>query len=258
MDVVVPDSWPATVEEAIAVQERLRPLVDQSAPAGLGIDLVAGCDVAYDTGSDRLAAAVAVLDATSLELVDRAVVFGEVSFPYVPGLFAFRELPWLLTALQHLGTEPDLLVCDGHGVAHPRGFGLACHLGILTGLPTIGVAKTPMGWYDAPDLSRGAWSDLTEPTNPTDVSRPPGRGRTVGRALRTQSGVKPVFVSVGHRIDLDLACAQVLRLSPRYRLPETTRRADQLCRRALAGQAGHTPPREGRPPGVDTYRSGPV
>ena len=234
MDVVVPDSWPTTPDEAIAVQERLRPLVDPSTPTGLRINLVAGCDVAYDTDSDRLAAAVVVLDAATLELVDHAVVFGEVSFPYVPGLFAFRELPWLLTALQQLGTEPDLLICDGHGVAHPRGFGLACHLGILSGLPTIGVAKTPMGWYEPPGPQRGAWTDLTEPTDPTGLTRPTDRGHAVGRALRTKTGIKPVFVSVGHRIDLDLACTQVLRLSPRYRLPETTRRADQLCRRALA------------------------
>jgi deoxyribonuclease V len=215
--------WPRTVEEALAVQDELRPLVDLVGPGPTGPRTVAGLDVAYAEDGDRLAAAVVVLDTTTLEVVERAVVVGRAAFDYVPGLFAFRELPALLAALDRLAAPPDLLVCDGHGLAHPRRFGLACHLGVVTGLPALGVGKTPLvGRWDEPDTRRGSWSPLRD------------GDEVVGRVLRTQDGVKPVFVSVGHRMDLDNACAQVLALAPRYRLPETTRQADQACRRALA------------------------
>ena len=130
-------------------------------------------------------------------------------------------------ALRQLETTPDLLVCDGHGLAHPKRFGLACHLGVLTGVPTVGVGKTPLvGRWDEPGPARGDWAALTD------------GGETVGRVLRTQPRTKPVFVSVGSGIDLDTATRHVLALSPRYRLPETTRAADQLCRRALTRTGG--------------------
>jgi deoxyribonuclease V len=224
MRITVPHDWPDSVDEAVAVQNELRPLVSTTTPDGLVVRTAAGLDVAYAEGTDALAAAVVVLDVTDLRVVDSAVVFGEARFPYVPGLFAFRELPALVAAMRRLTVTPDLLVCDGQGIAHPRRFGLACHVGVLTGLPTVGVAKTPLGHYDPP-------GDLRGDTSPLVADGP----ETVGSALRTQSGVKPVFVSVGHRIDLDRACAEVLRLAPRYRLPETTRQADHLCRQALAG-----------------------
>jgi deoxyribonuclease V len=177
--------------------------------------------VAYEPGTDRVAAAAACVDLTSLEVVDSAVVMGTVEFPYVPGLFAFRELPPLLEALAGLRTTPDLLVCDGQGLAHPRRFGLACHAGVVTGLPSIGVGKQALGRYDPPGPARGDWAALVDDDE------------VVGRALRTQDGVKPVFVSIGHRISLDLATDLVLRLSPRYRLPEPIRAADHLGRQAL-------------------------
>jgi deoxyribonuclease V len=184
---------------------------------------VAGLDSAYDERGNVVAAAV-VLDASTLKPIDSATATGTVTFPYIPGLLAFRELPATIAALEKLGTTPDLLVCDGQGIAHPRRFGLACHIGLLTGVPTIGVAKTVWGDYDEPDAERGAVGDITID------------GEVVGRALRTQTGVKPVFVSVGHRIDLDTACAQVLALTPKYRQPETTRQADHLCRTLLRNQ----------------------
>jgi deoxyribonuclease V len=215
------DEWPSTPDEAIALQIRLAPLVDPRPPADFRPRTAAGLDVAYD--GDRLYAAVVVLDITSLETVDQVVVPGGTDFPYVPGLFAFRELPALRAALERLTVSPDLLICDGQGVAHPRRFGLASHLGVVTGLPSIGVAKTPMGNYDPPGPERGDWTELRDGDD------------VVGRALRTQPAVKPLFVSIGHRMDLDTACAQVLRLAPTYRQPETTRRADQLCRAALKG-----------------------
>lgn len=216
------EPWPATPDEAVELQLRLAPLVDPHPPADFRPGAAAGLDVAYDERSDRLFAAVVVLDLASLETVDQAVVPGVTDFPYVPGLFAFRELPALVAALERLTVSPDLLICDGQGVAHPRRFGLASHLGVVTGLPSVGVAKTPMGHYDPPGPNRGDWSPLRDGND------------VVGRALRTQHQVKPLFVSIGHRIDLDTACAQVLRLAPKYRQPETTRRADQLCRAALA------------------------
>lgn len=173
------------------------------------------------TGDD-LAAAIIVLDARTLTEVDRSTVVGRTSFPYVPGLFAFREIPSLLEALERLTVTPDLLVCDGQGLAHPRRFGLACHLGVLTSLPTIGVAKTAfVGTYSTPGPDRGSISDLVLD------------GEVVGAVVRTRAQVKPVFVSAGHLISLDTAVAHTLHLTPQYRLPETTRVADHACRQAL-------------------------
>ncbi|MFF0487631.1 endonuclease V [Nocardia sp. NPDC004068] len=210
---------PTDVDAAVAVQDRLRGLVEvRGGPQRFRT--VAGLDSAYDEDGNAVAAVV-VLDAETFEVVDTATARGRVEFPYVPGLLAFRELPVTVAALEKLGSTPDLLICDGQGVAHPRRFGLACHVGVLTGLPTVGVAKTVWGEYTEPGAKRGATGDVVV------------ENEVVGRALRTRAGVKPVFVSVGHRIDLDTACAAVLGLTPRYRQPETTRRADRLCRELL-------------------------
>nr|WP_245996961.1 endonuclease V [Nocardia pseudobrasiliensis] len=208
----------------LADRPRLRELMEPRISSGPAtFQTVAGIDSAYDEDSN-VVTAVVVLDATTLETVDTATARGRVTFPYVPGLLAFRELPATIAALERLGTTPDLLLCDGQGIAHPRRFGLACHLGVLTGTPTIGVAKTVWGEHTAPGRKRGASADITLD------------GEVVGRALRTRDGVKPVYVSVGHRIDLDTACAEVLALTPKYRQPETTRRADHLCGTLLRGR----------------------
>ncbi|MFJ9339768.1 endonuclease V [Streptomyces sp. NPDC101733] len=215
---------PADETAARAIQDELRGRVvlDETGPLP-GKGLIAGVDVAYDDARDLVAAAAVVLDAATLDVVAESTAVGHVSFPYVPGLLAFRELPTVLAALEALDTAPDLVVCDGYGLAHPRGFGLACHLGVVTGLPSIGVAKNPFTFtYAEPGPRRGDASPLLAPD-----------GAVVGRALRTQDGIKPVYVSVGHRVSLDNACAQVLALSPRFRIPESTRHADSLCRRAL-------------------------
>ncbi|WP_236242644.1 endonuclease V [Streptomyces sp. CC228A] len=222
-----PADWPADEAQALAVQDALRGRVvlDESGPPP-GTGLVTGVDVAYDDDRDLVAAAAVVLDARTLEVVDRATAVGHVSFPYVPGLLAFRELPAVLAALGALTAGPGLVVCDGYGRAHPRRFGLASHLGVLTGLPVIGVAKNPFTFtYETPGERRGASSPLL------------AGDEEVGRALRTRDGVKPVFVSAGHRVTLEGACAHTLALTPRYRLPETTRHADALCRRALGAAA---------------------
>jgi deoxyribonuclease V len=219
-----PADWPTDEAAARAVQDELRGRVvldEPGPPPGTG--LVTGVDVAYDDGRDLVAAAAVVLDAATLTVVEEATATGRVAFPYVPGLLAFREIPTVLAALDSLTAGPGLVVCDGYGRAHPRRFGLATHLGVLTGLPVIGVAKNPfVHSYGA----LGPWRGDFVPLLADD-------GEEVGRALRTQDGVKPVFVSVGHRVSLDGACAHTLELARDHRIPESTRAADALCRRAL-------------------------
>ena len=210
-----------TLAEARAQQEALRArvvTVDDHPP----IVTAAGLDLAYDTASDRAAAAVVVLDVATLARVDAAAVTGRATFPYSPGLLAFREVPLLIAAYEQLSYRPDVLVCDGHGIAHPRRIGLASHLGVLLDRPSIGVAKAPYLGAHAPLGERhGASADIVD------------GGEVIGRALRTRDGLAPVYVSVGHRVGLDTACALVLRLTPRHRQPETTRQADSAARAAL-------------------------
>ncbi|MFJ3624670.1 endonuclease V [Streptomyces albidoflavus] len=221
--VTVPADWPATEAEARAVQDTLRACVDLTGPGPeVGTGTATGVDVAYDDVRGLVAAAAVVLDAATLEVVEEATAVGPVSFPYVPGLLAFRELPAVLAALAALTAPPGLVVCDGYGVAHPRRFGLASHLGVLTGLPAVGVAKNPFTFtYEPPGERRGDQTPLTDGSE------------EVGRALRTRTAVKPVYVSAGHGVPLDRAVAHTLHLAPAYRLPETTRHADALCRAAL-------------------------
>jgi deoxyribonuclease V len=212
-------STPASPAEAAEQQERLRPLVDVTGPGPADPQTVAGIDVAHRDGTDDMVAAVVVLDATTLRPVETRTACGRAGHPYEPGFLALRELPAVTAALEALDIVPDLIVCDGAGVAHPRRFGLACHVGLLTDVPTIGVAKNPPVPFEMPKPARGSWTPQVD------------GDEVVGRALRTQHGVQPVFVSVGHRIGLDAACDHVLRLA-RHRLPETTRRADRLARDA--------------------------
>ncbi|HWM39942.1 MAG TPA: endonuclease V [Streptomyces sp.] len=241
-----PTTWPRTEAEALAVQDALRARVDEtdhSPEPGAPGSLLAGLDVAYDDDRNVVAAAAVALEAQSLRVVARATALGRVAFPYVPGLLAFREIPALLDALSalqgQLGRDPDLLVCDGYGRAHPRRFGLASHLGVLTGVPSVGVAKNPFVFtHGEVGPLRGDSAALVDSSRGTDgadgADGVDGDGADeVGRALRTREGVKPVFVSAGHRVSLERACAHTLSLTPRYRLPETTRHADALCRQTL-------------------------
>lgn len=209
--------WPRTAIEAIAVQQRLRNAVlseDRHGP----IRTVAGLDVGFEDHNRVARAAVAVLSFPDLRVADQTVARRAVDFPYIPGLLSFREIPALLDALERLGQPPDLLLCDGQGYAHPRRFGLACHLGVLTDIPSIGVAKSVLIGRHAPvPVQRGDWQPLLD------------RGEVIGAAVRTRTGAAPVFVSVGHRVSLVRAIDYVLACSPRYRLPETTRAAHRLA-----------------------------
>lgn len=213
------------LDEAVATQERFRQLLVTGVPLPRSPALVAGVDVAYESDAvgSRVAGAVVVLSLPDLSIVEVSTALSVAEFPYISGFLAFREVPVLLAALDRLSVTPDVLVCDGYGIAHPRRFGLGCHLGVVTGLPAFGVAKTPfVGTAGEIGPDRGDWAPLEH------------EGETVGRAVRTQAGVKPVYVSAGHLTDVDDATVLTLRLAPTYRLPETTRQADRVCRAALA------------------------
>lgn len=225
----LPASWPTDEATALAEQARLRPLVRPDGITATDIHLIAGVDVSYAKDESAVVGAAVVLDVATLDVVETTTAVRPVEFPYIPGLLAFREIPALLDALAALNTEPDVIVCDGYGLAHPRRFGLACHLGVLTDRPTFGVAKTAFfGEYTEPGPERGDAAPLLDNDEP------------IGRVLRTQRNVKPVFVSTGHRIDLDTATELTLALAANYRLPETTRQADHLSRRILAERAHST------------------
>lgn len=213
--------WDLTPDEAVKLQERLAPNVIPYDDLG-SVELIAGVDVAYQKARYEIIAGVAVLQWPSLEVVERQVVSARATFPYVPGLFAFRELPALVSALAQLRNQPDLIICDGQGLAHPRRFGLASHLGVLFDVPTIGCAKTRLiGSHTELPEGRGSTVPLID------------HGVVVGAVLRTQPRTRPVYVSVGHRLALSTACSWVLQLSSKYRLPETTRAADQIVKEAM-------------------------
>ncbi|MEI7026050.1 deoxyribonuclease V [Paenibacillus sp. y28] len=222
MKPVIPPSWPLTEQEALTLQRELASKIISAGPLP-DIRYLAGVDVAYSERSDQVIAAVVVLEAASHTVKESAVVQDTVQFPYIPGLFSFRELPPVIKAFEQLKIIPDLVVCDGQGFAHPRRFGMASHLGVLFDVPTIGCGKTRLlGEYNEPGALRGSFTALTD------------QGETIGHVLRTQDGIKPVFISVGHRISLAEASEWIIRLTPRFRLPETTRQADQLVRRTMA------------------------
>lgn len=209
---------PGSVREARELQKRLRHHVVAEGGPG-AIRLVAGLDAHYQTTAGLVWGAAALLTWPDLDLVESALACRPLDFPYVPGLLSFREAPALLSALACLSRKPDLLFVDGQGLAHPRRCGLACHVGVLADLPTVGVAKSRLtGRFEPPAQDKGAWSPLTE------------RGEVVGSVLRTRARVRPVFVSVGHRVGLDAARVLTLQAASRYRIPEPTRLADRLSR----------------------------
>jgi len=217
MKIVRRHLWDISPTEAIAVQQQLRGEVEREDRLGT-VRHVAGVDVGFEEGGRITRAAVAVLGYPSLELVDHAIFHTPTRFPYIPGLLSFREVPAVLGALEKLTVIPDLLLCDGQGIAHPRRCGIASHLGLLCGIPSIGVAKTRLiGEHVEPPNLRGEWVPLLD------------HGETIGAVLRSRPGVKPLFISIGHRISLATALGYVMACVTRYRLPETTRWAHRLA-----------------------------
>lgn len=209
--------WDVTPAQARAIQERLRERLIRRDDFAQ-IETVAGLDIGFKDGGKITRAAVVRLRLPRLELLERALARCPTSFPYIPGLLSFREIPAALEALDKLRGKPDLLLCDGQGYAHPRRFGLACHLGLLTDLPSIGVAKSRLiGEHGTLAPQKGAQTPLRHD------------GETIGTLLRTRAKVSPVYVSVGHRIGLETALDYVLACTTRYRLPEPTRLAHRLA-----------------------------
>ncbi len=209
--------WEVSVAQAKDIQNRLRHRIvarDDFGP----VRHVAGTDVGFEAGNAVVRGAVAVLSFPGLELCDQALARLPVRFPYVPGYLSFREIPVLLEAMAGLRIRPDVVLCDGQGLAHPRRFGLACHFGLAAGVPAVGVAKSRLiGVHREPDLQKGAWEPLLD------------GDEQIGAVVRTRTGKRPLYVSVGHRVSLPAAIALVLACAPRYRLPETTRAAHRLA-----------------------------
>lgn len=218
--------WKLTPREAIELQKELRARV-QIAPLAREIETVAGADISFNKFSPVMCAGVVVLRLPTLEVVEEVGVVSETGFPYVPGLLSFRESPLVLEAWAKLKVEPDAVMFDGQGIAHPRRVGIASHVGLLIKRPTFGCAKSVLvGKYDEPLATRGAWTPLVDPKN----------DETVGAALRTKTNVQPIFVSPGHLIDLAGAIAVTLACDGGYRQPEPTRRAHHLVNALRRGE----------------------
>jgi deoxyribonuclease V len=212
---MITHEWDITPAEAIRVQKELAPLVRQSELVG-EVRHIAGCDCAF-TADGRIIAVAVLFQADTREPIAREAVVQPATFPYVPGLLSFREAPAILAAIGKLRPRPDLVLCDGQGIAHPRGLGLASHVGLWLDLPTIGVAKSRLcGEHRQPGRRKGCKTQLKLD------------GQVVGAVLRTRDDVKPLYISPGHKITLDQSVRWTLRTTDRYRLPEPTRQADRL------------------------------
>jgi deoxyribonuclease V len=210
--------WNLSPQQAIELQKQLAYEIIQEDKFAEPIKTVAGIDLGYEMKTDTSRAVVVVLKFPELELIEKAEAIMPTPFPYVPSLLSFRETPVAVRALEKLENTPGLILCDGQGIAHPRGFGIACHIGLITNVPSIGVAKSILvGKFGNLDEKRGSTADLIY------------KKQTVGVALRTKDKVQPVYVSVGHKISLETATKYVLQCTTKYRLPETTRLADQLA-----------------------------
>lgn len=216
-----------TPAEAVEMQKRLREKVRLEPYKG-PLRLIGGADVSFNKYSPTIYAGFVVLDAETMQVVDTSSAVLDVSFPYIPGLLSFREIPPLLEAWKNLKTRPDVLIFDGHGIAHPRRLGIASHAGLLLDMPSIGCAKSKLvGVYDEPSLEAGSTSPLTDRNSHEQI----------GTVLRTKNKVKPVFISPGHRMDLKSALRIIKTCARKYRIPEPTRQAhlfvNEVRRRAI-------------------------
>lgn len=211
--------WDISPKRAMEIQRRLAGLISTDPLCG-PVGTVAGTDCAFLDAGGKIAAVAVLCDANSMEVLESRSVILPCTFPYIPGLLSFREAPAVIAAIEKLSVRPDLLMCDGQGIAHPRGLGLASHVGLLLDLPSIGVAKSRLcGSHRVPGANRRCRTQLAH------------NGRVVGAVVRTRTGVKPLWISVGHRMSLPDAIAWTLRCGRGVRLPEPTRRADQLVGR---------------------------
>jgi deoxyribonuclease V len=218
---VSPHSWNVSPRRAVAIQRGLAERVEREPPPGFDAAIVAGLDAAFPRGGRECVAAAVAWSLGERRVLEERVVRCPLTFPYVPGLLSFREAPAVLAALSKLETPVDAVLCDGHGLAHPRRFGLACHVGVLTGMPAAGCAKSVLvGEHVGIRPGRGSKTPLEH------------RGERVGTVVRTRDGVRPVFVSIGHRLDLETAERLVLACAIGFRLPEPVRRADRLVSEA--------------------------
>lgn len=215
--------WTLNPQEAVELQETLRGrlILEELREE---FSRIAGADVSYDKVSDQAFAAVLVFRLSDFELQEQVVVHQQIGFPYIPGLLSFREVPALLQAFRKIRNEPDVILLDGQGISHPRGFGLASHVGLILDRPTIGCAKSRLvGSHGEVDNSRGAFAPLEH------------RGELVGAVLRTKANTKPLYISPGHRMDIPSALRIVLETCRGYRLPEPVRRAHLAVTRARKG-----------------------
>ncbi|MBI2979568.1 MAG: deoxyribonuclease V [Chloroflexi bacterium] len=205
--------WSLSIAQALEVQQRLASRVSRDTQLAHP-RFIAGVDISAGKASGMATGAVVVLSYPELKVVETKVVQGELDFPYVPGFLSFRELPLVLAACEGLRIAPDLFLVDGQGIAHPRRFGIASHLGLFLDTPTIGCAKSRLcGSHEVPGTEPGSYAELTD------------KGEVIGVALRTRPGVKPVYVSIGHKVELEAAIHWVLECCRGYRLPEPTRLA---------------------------------
>jgi len=210
--------WDLPPKEAVKTQSKLRNLVVERGTVK-NIRLIAGADVSVSADRLMMNAAVSLHSYPDLKPLEQVTQKGIPTFPYVPGLLSFREGPLLIDCFKKLKRKPDVIIFDGQGIAHPRRFGIAAHLGVLLDIPSIGCAKSPLyGEYDTPGNEKGSFSYIKEKD-----------GRIIGACLRSRSGVKPIFVSVGHKLSLKQAVDTVLECTPRYRLPEPIRAAHNLA-----------------------------
>ena len=240
MDIRELHGWqPTAAAEAIELQKKL---VSRVSGRGKVVSprYIAGVDMAFMRGDSEGAAAVVVLSYPELEVIEAKIARGKPDFPYIPGLLSFRELPLTLAACKQLTITPDLVFVDGQGIAHPRRFGFASHLGIFLDVPTIGCAKSRLcGESEAPELEAGSYAELKDDDE------------IIGAVLRTRTGVSPLYISTGHKIDLPEAIRWTLACCRGYRMPEPTRLAHQEAnthrRELLASKAERLEVSEGEP-----------
>ncbi len=216
--------WTMTPREAVELQKSLRERV-RLQPLKKQIKTIAGADISFNKFSTVVYAGLVVMRLPSLEVIEEVGVVSETTFPYVPGLLSFRESPSVLEAWAKLKTEPDAVMFDGQGIAHPRRVGIASHVGLIINRPTLGCAKSVLvGKYEEPPQERGHWTELID------------KGEVVGAAVRTKTNVQPIFVSPGHLIDLEGATKLTLACDGGYRQPEPTRRAHLLVNALRRGE----------------------